>query len=72
MSSWGLQVQAFRPQTPYLAFPAVVAHLLSPTFLPPSFLLPFLQRMDSSSSASILNSFFPPLPHEDWPQDCGF
>lgn len=35
MSSWGLQVEAFQPQMPYLASPAFT-HLLSPAFLPPS------------------------------------
>lgn len=59
MRSWGLQVEASRPQTPYLASLAV-AQLLSPRFLPPSSLLPFLQRVDIGSSASTLDTSFPP------------
>lgn len=58
MSSWGLQVEALRPQMPYLASPAVT-HLLSPTCPLPSSSLPVLQRMDSGSSASTLDSFPP-------------
>lgn len=59
MRSWGLQVEAFRPQTPYLASLAVT-QLLSPSFLPPSSLFPFLQKVGSGSSASILHTPFPP------------
>lgn len=58
MSGWSLEVEAFQLQTPYLASPAVT-HLLSPTFLPPSSLLPFLERVDSGSSASTLDSSLP-------------
>lgn len=59
MRSWGLQVEAFQPQTPYLAS-LTVTQLLSPSFLPPSSLLPFLQRVDSGSAASTLDTSFPP------------
>lgn len=59
MRSRGLQVEAFRPQTPYLASLAVT-QLPSPSFLPPSTLFPFLQRVDSGSSASTLDTSFPP------------
>lgn len=59
MRSWGLQVAAFRPQTPYLAS-LVVTQLLSPSFLPPSSLCPYLRRVGSGSSASILDTSFPP------------
>lgn len=58
MSNWGLEVEAFRPQTSYLASSPVI-HLLSPAFLPPASLLLFLQRVDSGSSTSTLNSFPP-------------
>lgn len=58
-------------ETLYLNSPAVI-HLLSPTFLPPSSLPPFLQIVNSSSSACTLDSFFPFLTPWDWPQDCDF
>lgn len=58
MSNSSLQVEAFRPRTPYLASPALT-HFPSPAILPPSSLHPFLQRVDSGSSASTLG-FFPP------------
>lgn len=56
MSSWGAG-GGLQPQMPNLASLAFT-HLLSPAFPPPSALLPFLQRLDSGSSANTLN----PLP----------
>lgn len=66
MSSWGLQVEASQPQTPYLVSLAVT-RLLSPPFLPPSSLISLLHRVDSGWSACTLDTF-PPLPHGTGPK----
>lgn len=57
MSTSGLQVEAFQPQTPYLASRPITL-LLSPTCPQPSSLLSFLQRVSGGLSAS---SFWTPL-----------
>lgn len=55
MSTSGLQVEVFQPQTPYLASPLVTL-LPSPTCPQPSSLLSFLQRVKSGLSASSLDA----------------
>lgn len=55
MSTSVLQVEAFQPQTPYLASPPITL-LLSPTCPQPSSLLSFLQRVNSGLSASSLDA----------------
>lgn len=55
MTISGLQAEAFQPQTPYLASPAI-ALLLSPTFPQPSSLLSFSQKVNSGLSASSLDA----------------
>lgn len=55
MSILGLQVEAFQPQTPYLASPAITL-LLSSTFPQSSSLLSFLQKVNSGLSANNLDA----------------
>lgn len=68
MSTSGLQVEVFQPQTPYLASPLVTL-LPSPTCPQPSSLLSFLQRVEWLISQQFGR---PSLTPWDWPQDCGF
>lgn len=55
----GLQVEPFLSQTLYLASPAIIVHVLTPSILPLSSLPFFLQRVDSALSACTLDSFPP-------------
>lgn len=70
MSSWGLQVEVFQPQTFYLASPAII-HLLSPAF-PATFILASFPAECGQWLVILHSGLLSSLTPWNWPQDSGF